>query len=141
MYWLAWTLSLGLLTPGGEAAKEEKTPSYEAVVQEVLTATEQLAAALAKVQDEASAQAARPELQQAVERLLTARRWASKMPQPKEQERDRLIKQYASKLEDAVTRYYQERRRVARLPETVREVLHELDRLSADRPAPPAPRK
>jgi cytochrome c556 len=128
------TAMVGALAGAGVRAQEANTP-YDAVVKEMIAATDKITSILATIKDSTSAEAARPELKKAVAQFLKIRQRAERLPQPDGKERERISRTYAKKLEAAVERNRQERARVAGVAGG-REALHELDALE-----PPAKKK
>jgi len=105
-------------------AQEDGSP-YEAVVKDMLTATDKLTAVLTTIKDATSAGAARPELKKAVRQLLEVRAKAQALKQPDRAQRERVAFAYRRKLEEAVSRFLQERSRVGTIPGG-RDALQEL---------------
>jgi hypothetical protein len=111
---------------------------YEAVVKEMLGLTEKLTSVLGTIKDAASATEARPELKKTVGQFLEIRAKAQALKQPNREERERVALAYRKKLEEAVSRFLQERSRVGTIPGG-RETLEELAPLQelAGGPRPP----
>jgi hypothetical protein len=131
---------LGLLAASAGQAQDAKSP-YDAVVQDMIAATDKITSILATIKDSTSAQAARPELKKAVGKFLEVRKRADKLTQPDRKERDRISRTYAKKLQDAVERNKEERTRVAGVAGG-RDALRELDALEPPEPSrPPAKKK
>jgi septal ring factor EnvC (AmiA/AmiB activator) len=76
--------------------------TYEGLVKEILATVDQLTKTLKTVKDRDSAEAARPELRKAAKRMLDLRKKADEWKQPNKDQKDRLEKEYAPKLEAAV---------------------------------------
>jgi hypothetical protein len=90
--------------------------SYENVVKDMLGTLEQITKVLSTVQDQGSADAARPELKKAAEKMLDLRKQADELKQPSKEEKDRLAKEYAPKFEAAVKKLQQQSIRVEAIP-------------------------
>src|SRR5271154_5747146 len=90
-----------LLTLGGYVALDPQTGdgSYEGLVKELLGTVESLTKTLQSIKDRDSAEAARPELKKAAAKMLDLRKKAEEWKQPNKEEKDRLAKEYAPKLE------------------------------------------
>ena len=135
---LSVAVLLGLAAP---ALAQDAAASYEAVVKDMIAATDRLTGVLAAIKDSASAEAARPELKKAAAEFVAVRKLAATLPQPDQKERDRIVKEYQKKLSQAVERFLEERARVGRVPGG-RDALQELAALDpASRPAPKAKKK
>jgi hypothetical protein len=95
---------VGLVGLGGFAIVEAQSGegSYEGLVKEMLSTVEQITKTLQTVKDRTSAETARPELRKAAEKMLELRKKAEEWKQPNKEEKDRLAKEYAPKLEGAV---------------------------------------
>src|SRR5262249_20542784 len=118
-------LALGILLTaapprrGGVAASQDgdaPASRYEAVVKEVLTTLDQAIAALGTIKDEPSADAARPGLKKAGERLKELSKRAREMKQPDRDEKDLLEKKYKGKFEAALKKLRDEQVRVRAIP-------------------------
>jgi hypothetical protein len=120
-----------LALAGARAPAQQPASPYEAVVKEMIAATDGLTAVLATIKDAPSAEAARPELKKAAAAFLEVRKRAEGLPQPSQEERDRIQAKYQKKLARAVDHYLEERGRVATVGGG-REALQELAVL--DRP-------
>ena len=99
------------LGEGGEAGSP-----HEAVVKEMLRTLEQVTGVLGKISDEASAEAARPELRAADKRMLQLRKKAKELKQPSKEEKDRLAREYRARFEDALKKLRAEVIRVKGIP-------------------------
>ncbi len=91
---------------GGKAA-------FDDVVKQMLETMDSLTTTLATVRDEESAKAARPELRKAAAKWQGIETKAKNVPPPNREEKDRLAKQYKTKLEEAQKKLFGE---VARRP-------------------------
>jgi hypothetical protein len=132
------TALLGLT--GLAAGAQDAGSRYEAVVKDVLAATEKMTAVLVAVKDAASASEARPALKKAVADFVAVRKRAEALEQPSQEERDRIDKAYRKKLAEAVTNLRTEISRVGRVAGG-REALQELSPLEDLRPARPSGEK
>jgi hypothetical protein len=123
--------ALVVLAGLGVRAQQAASP-HEAVVKDMIAATDKLTGVLATIKDAASAEAARPELKKAADDFLAIRKKAKALPEPNQKERDRL-QTYAKKLKEAVERYFEERGRVVGVPGG-RDALRELAALDREPP-------
>jgi cell shape-determining protein MreC len=85
--------------PPGQQAGDK---SYEGFIKEMLSTVEQITKTLQNIKDRESAEAARPELKKAAQRMLELRKKAEDSSQPNKDEKERLAEKYAKKLEAAV---------------------------------------
>ncbi|MCI0456522.1 MAG: hypothetical protein L0Z62_06020 [Gemmataceae bacterium] len=121
-------LALGLLRPdlAAQPQKEGKTSSpHEEVVKDMLGTIEGILKVLATIQDEPSANAARPELKKAALRLQELRKRAADLKQPTKEEKQRLEKAYQGKMDEALKKLRGETIRVRGIPggaEAVQEI-------------------
>ncbi len=121
-------LALGLLRPELPARPQQagKTSSpHEEVVKDMLGTFEGILKVLGTVQDEPSANAARPELKKAALRLQDLRKRAAELKQPTKEEKQRLEKAYQGKMDDALKKLRSETIRVRAIPggaEAVQEI-------------------
>src|SRR5689334_22501904 len=86
--------------------------NLEDVIKEILASMDQLTTSLKTVEDEKSAEAARPELRKAAERFVAVRTKAESIKPPAKEEKDRLEKEYKSKLFEAQKKLFGEIGRV-----------------------------
>ena len=93
------------------AAASQVSP-YEETLKQAIEGFEKIGATLRKIDDEASAAAAKPELRKSADAFLDARAKAAKMQPPEKAEKVRLEKQYKPKLEEAMKKMFTEVRRV-----------------------------
>src|SRR5579862_3718931 len=100
-------IGASVLTMAGFAALDPQTGdgSYEGVVKELLGTVESLTKTLQTIKDRDSAEAARPELKKTAHKILDLRKKAEEWKQPNKEEKDRLAKEYAPKLEAAVKQF------------------------------------
>ena len=82
--------------------------SHEGVIKQMLGIQDKITSTLASVKDQASADAAKPELQKSAKEWATLRGQAEKLPPPSQMEKERLEKEFKSKLEDAQKKLYAE---------------------------------
>jgi hypothetical protein len=90
--------------------------TLEDVIKETLATLDQLTMSLKTVEDEKSAEAARPELRKAAERFVAVRSKAETMKPPAKEEKERLEKEYKPKLFEAQKKLYGEIGRIKLLP-------------------------
>jgi hypothetical protein len=93
--------------PGGERV------SFEDVIKQMLGVMDSLTTNLASVRDEETASFARPELRKAAEKWQHIKKKAEGLPPPSKEEKDRLAKQYKTKLEEAQKKLFGEVGRVS----------------------------
>jgi hypothetical protein len=119
-------LTLALLGAGGGGPL-----SHEAVLKDMLATLERANKALKGIVDEASAEAARPELKKAALRLRDLRKKAREMKQPDKAEKARLEKLYRDKMDDTLKQLRSESIRVKGIPggaEAVKELAVEAEK-------------
>ena len=97
-------------------AQDGAPASLKEVIEEVLVTFEQLTAALKTVQDEKSAEAARPDLRKAAKRFVDLRTKTESMKPPAKEEKERLEKEYKPKLFEAQKKLFGEIGRVKSVP-------------------------
>jgi hypothetical protein len=130
-------LAMGYWALAGLPAQAQKSISpYEAIVKDILEATQKMTTVLVTIQDAATAANARPELKKAAEKFIEVRKKAEELKQPNLEERERVSRAYRTKLEQAVNRFLQERSRVAAIPGG-RDALQELAGLEPARSGNP----
>jgi hypothetical protein len=105
------------------AAGEEG--AHEKALKQQLRALDQLSAALEKVRDAESAEAARPELRKAVAAWSEAKTKLAELPPPDKAEKDRLAKEYKKKMDAATLKFFTEVGRVRGFP-AGKQVLEEI---------------
>jgi hypothetical protein len=122
----ALTLGLaGLHLSARPQDKGKAASPHEEVVKGMLDTLETVIKVIGTIQDEASANAARPELKKGAARLLELRKRAETMRQPTKEEKERLEKEYQGKFEDALKRLRTETIRARTVPggaEAVQEI-------------------
>jgi len=89
---------------------------YENVLKELLVALDMLSGVLGTVTDEPSAKAAAPEVKKVVGRINEIEKKAKALPQPEKEEKDRIVKLYRPKLEEAIKKQRAESARVKAIP-------------------------
>jgi len=99
-----------LAAPGGAASP------FEDVLKSILATMDQIATVLSGIRDEDTAKAAHPELRKAAQQWQDIRKKADNLPPPSKEEKDRLEKQYKSKLESAQKKLFGEIARVQGIP-------------------------
>lgn len=120
--WMAVLVALGVaLAP---LAAGEESP-HELAVKQVLKSLDKLTMALSGVKDAETAQAARPGLRKAAKDWTELKAKTALLPPPDKAEKDRLVKDYKSKMDDAIKKYYVEVGRVFSF-EAGKDVLMEL---------------
>ncbi len=102
----------------------EETP-HELAVKQVLKSLDKLTVALSAVKDADTAQAARPELRKAAKDWTDLKAKTALLPPPDKAEKDRLVKEYKGKMDEAIKKYYGEVGRVFSI-QAAKEVLMEL---------------
>jgi hypothetical protein len=121
-----------LMLAGGASAQEadkDKLSPQAALVQQMLDVMDKLTTSLATVKDQQSADAARPELRKLAKEWTALRDKAEKVPPPAREEKDRLEKDFKTKLEGAQRKLSGEVARVQAVPggraalEEIRSVL------------------
>ena len=116
------TAVLALPARGGDAA------SFEAVLKDMIGTLDKLTATLTAVKDEASAKAARPELQKNTGHFAAIRKKAETLRPPNKEEKEKLEKEYRPKLVESHKKLLGEMVRVSSVPGG-KEVLKELSEL------------
>jgi hypothetical protein len=110
-------LSATVLLLAGAAAQAQPGGSpYEGVLKEMIGIMERMTATLAGVKDDATAEAARPELKKAAEQFAAVRKKAEKLDQPTPEDRKKIVAAYQKKMAEAVARLKQEVARVQAVP-------------------------
>ena len=108
--------SLALVGSALFATAQSAGKMFEEVLKETLGTFDQITATLVAIKDEDSAKSAKPDLQKAAGRFLEIQKLAEAMKPPDKAERDRLVKEYKPKLEDAHKKLFAEISRVRRVP-------------------------
>jgi hypothetical protein len=107
---------------GGDAA------SFEAVLKDMLATMDKLTATLSGVKDEATAKAARPELQKEAQHFVAVRKTSETIRPPTKEEKERLEKEYRPKMFESQKKLFGEIARVRTVPGG-KEALQELGEL------------
>jgi hypothetical protein len=89
-----------LMLTVGVAVAGQVSP-HEAMLKQAVESFEKIGASLKKIEDKASAEAARPDLRKAADAFIEARAKAEKVQQPEKEEKARLEKLYKARLDDA----------------------------------------
>lgn len=110
---LATIMSVCVLAGFGLAGDDSP---HISVVKAMLGAMDKITTQLKTVVDEDTAKAARPELKKAAEHWQALRQKAKDTPPPTKEEKARLSKEFASKIEDAQKKLFAEIGRVQLLP-------------------------
>jgi hypothetical protein len=101
---------------GQEAPKGEVKTPFEEVVKQMIATMDSLTATLATIRDDESAKAAQADLRKAADKWQLVKKNADKLPPPEKQEKDRLAKEYKTKLEQAQKKLFGEVARVSAVP-------------------------
>ena len=105
-------LSVGLVSAQGDG---QETPLTQ-VVKEMLATMEKMTTSLSSVKDEATAEAARPDLRKAAASWIDVKEKAKKVKPPSQEEKDRLQKEYREKIQAAHKKLFGEIARVKGVP-------------------------
>src|SRR5262245_6367468 len=108
--------SLTLVATAVLATAPSAGKMFEDVLKETLGTFDQITAALVTIKDEDSAKSAKPDREKAAGRFLEIQKLAAAMKPPDKAERDRLVKEYKPKLEEAHKKLFVEISRVRRVP-------------------------
>ena len=99
-------LAIGLISASfvGLAAVERQAgkDSYESLVKDMLDTIDEITKTLQTIKDRDSAVTAQPQLKKSAEHVLVLRKKAELWKQPNKEEKERLEKEYAPKMEVAV---------------------------------------
>ena len=106
---VAMSAGVGLQAAAGET-------NYEKIVKGMLAKVEDITKILTTVRDADSAKAAQPQLKEAAAKMVELRKQADDVDQPGKEEKDRLAKEYAPKMEAAVKKLRTETVRVRGVP-------------------------
>jgi hypothetical protein len=120
----AWSAGI-LLVALGLAGAGQDSP-YEKALKQAVESFEKIGATLKKIDDKASADAARPDLKAAAASFLEARAKAEKLQQPEKDEKARLEKLYKSRLDEAMKLVHTQAIRVVNI-RGGREALKEIE--------------
>jgi hypothetical protein len=90
--------------------------SFEDVVKQMLDTMGSLTTTLATIRDDETAQSAHPELRKTAGKWQLIKKKAEDLPPPSKEEKDRLTKQYKTKLEEAQKKLFGEVARVSVIP-------------------------
>jgi hypothetical protein len=90
--------------------------AFEAVLKDMLATMDKLTATLAAVKDEATAKAARPELQKDAQHFVAIRKKAETIRPPNKEEKEKLEKEYRPKLFESQKKLFAEIARVGAVP-------------------------
>jgi hypothetical protein len=105
-------LSAGLATGQGG----EKESPLAQVVKEMLATMEKMTTSLSTVKDEATAEAARPDLRKAAASWLEVKHKAKNVKPPTQEEKDRLQREFRDKIQAAHKKLFGEIARVKGVP-------------------------
>ncbi len=111
-----WSPPLVMVALGLVCLTAGEPASHEAVVQGMLGALEKISATLETVRDEATAEAARPDLRKQAEAWRALRKRADALPPPERDAKDRLAKEYKGKMDESLKRLFAQIGRVQALP-------------------------
>jgi hypothetical protein len=119
----AW--SVGILLAAVSVAFAAQGSPYEDLLKQAVEGYEKIGVTLKKIEDKASAEAARPDLRKAAASIIEARAKAEKLQQPEKDEKDRIVKLYKARLETAMKLVITQSLRVDNIPGG-REALKEI---------------
>jgi hypothetical protein len=108
-------LAVALVTACGGALPAQESP-LEDVVKKTIAILERINKTLAAVRDRDSADAARSQLKKASGEWLELRKREKQLPPPERPEKDRLAKEYKTRIRETVTRLQSEAVRVQSIP-------------------------
>jgi hypothetical protein len=108
--------ALGGPASGGQASSGGEAASFEAVLKDMIATMDKLSATLSGVKDEATAKAARPELQKNAEHFVAVRKKSETVRPPTKEEKERLEKEYRPKLFESQKKLFGEIARVRTIP-------------------------
>lgn len=112
----ARALSVGILMAALSFAGAAQVSPHEEALKQAVESVEKIGATLKKIDDEASANAAKPELRKSAASFLEARARGEKMQQPEKAEKRRLEKLYKPRLDEAMKKMSTEALRVDNIP-------------------------
>jgi hypothetical protein len=107
-----------------QAQQPEPTP-YEKILKDMLGTVDDITKTLTTIKDEESADAARPDLRKAADKLKALRKQADGLKQPEKDEKDRLELLYRTRFDVALKKLRSESNRVKAVPggdEAVKEI-------------------
>jgi hypothetical protein len=90
--------------------------AFEDVVKQMLDTMGSLTTTLATIRDDETAKSAKPDLRKAAGKWQLIKKKAEGLPPPSKQEKDRLAKEYRTKLEEAQKKLFGEVARVSTIP-------------------------
>jgi hypothetical protein len=90
--------------------------SFEDVVKQMLDVMGSLTTTLATIRDDETAKSAQPDLRKAAGKWQLIKKKAEGLPPPSKEEKDRLTKEYKTKLEEAQKKLFGEVARVSVIP-------------------------
>lgn len=106
---IAVFILIGLAAAGGE-------PTHDDVIKRMLATLDKITTTLASINNQESADAAKPELHKSGKEWLAVRAQAEKLPPPSRQQKHRLEKEFKGKLEAAQKKLAGEVIRVKNIP-------------------------
>jgi hypothetical protein len=112
---LALSTACALGQEGGAPKGEAKSP-FEEVVKQMLETLDSVSATLATIHDEATAKAAEANLRKAAGKWHLVKEKSEKLPPPAKEEKERVAKEYKTKLEQAQKKLLGEVARVSAVP-------------------------
>ncbi len=121
-------LALLFLFPTIAVCQPSQPPKYEIVVVEMLQTLKQIDTILQSIEDQLSAERAKPALKEAVQKFVEIRKKAEKMKQPDKAEKDKLASKYAKDFAKAIDNLKLQISRVLNIPKGS-EALKELEPL------------
>jgi hypothetical protein len=114
---MRWTFAGGAgLLSALLLAAQPGAPTFDSVLKEMLVLVERMTGTLANVKDEASAAAAKADLEKTAQRFIEIRKQAEAMKPPDKKQREELIREYTQKLVEAQKKLFIEISRVSQVP-------------------------
>src|SRR5262249_43083182 len=104
------------LSTGVAVSNAAGETQYEKIVQGMLAKVEDITKILTTIRDSDTAKTAQPQLKEAASKMMELRKQADAVDQPTKEEKDRLAKEYAPKMEAAVKKLRAETIRVKGIP-------------------------
>ena len=94
----------------------DQARAFEDVVKQMLDTMGSLTTTLATIRDDETAKSAQPDLRKAAGKWQLIKKKAEGLPPPSKEEKDRLAKEYRTKLEEAQKKLFGEVARVSTIP-------------------------
>jgi hypothetical protein len=108
-------LTLFLLAAALPGVQGGGKASFDDVIKQMLETMDSLSTTLATIRDEETAKVAQPDLRKAAGKWQLIKKKAEGLPPPSKEEKDRLAKQYKTKLEESQKKLFGEVARVSLL--------------------------